>query len=408
VEARLKCCGEVHSIDVAAACTWHDAKDDWAILRFEGVVAAQVAAARLARLESRTTARRWSTFGFTDARPDAGEPHSGDIRLVDGDVIHLFGEEDAAGAGGLIAGASGGPCVFEGYVVGILLSALQNKKREGIHGAVYAFPILRIAEACGLELAPGPQVFEAEVALLLERVRGAALMKLAQALNVPHTESDEGLRVRAARGLLVANAQQMLDALVACRAGVDKPMAIVEMVLSHAVRDECATAVGRCLRQHDAQSPVRGVATSATTELAVRLLVARALQVYDVAEERYAYVENRSFGNEAWARRIREKILEVLRFDEENFETPEELNETLNAWKGIVAFPFNANAVPVAEIERYEGARPLARVADEDLNTFALEGFEVVPSFADSGTEKDLERSHREARMALERRPRRE
>src|SRR5688500_108269 len=84
-----------------SVCDWNA---DWALLRYTGAVPDDVPHLPLADLRERTYKPAWSTFGFSDAAPASGEPHSGDVELIEADVIHLYGKQAAAGKGGLVAG----------------------------------------------------------------------------------------------------------------------------------------------------------------------------------------------------------------------------------------------------------------------------------------------------------------
>ncbi|WP_332307126.1 trypsin-like peptidase domain-containing protein [Stigmatella aurantiaca] len=147
--------GEIITVPLGTQGSRSSIDQDWALLRFEGALPSPVVPLRLAGLESRPHARKWQTFGYSDAAPDAGEPHSGDIEDERGNVIYLFDKQGASGTGGFLSGCSGAPCIVEGHVVGIIVEALQRKEKErkaqSIHGAVFALRIEAVAVECGLK-----------------------------------------------------------------------------------------------------------------------------------------------------------------------------------------------------------------------------------------------------------------
>jgi hypothetical protein len=130
----------------------HSIAEDWALLRFEVRPPHTLTALSLTVLDDRTGHRHWRAFGYTAVSPVKGEPLTGHVTLAEPGLIHLYCDQAAAGSGGQVSGCSGAPCVVEGHVVGLIGEALQ-KDRLSIHGAMYAYPIAAIAEACGLPLA---------------------------------------------------------------------------------------------------------------------------------------------------------------------------------------------------------------------------------------------------------------
>jgi hypothetical protein len=131
----------------------HSIAEDWALLRFEVRPPHTLTALSLTVLDDRTGHRHWRAFGYTAVSPVKGEPLTGHVTLAEPGLIHLYCDQAAAGSGGQVSGCSGAPCVVEGHVVGLIGEALQlQKDRLSIHGAMYAYPIAAIAEACGLPL----------------------------------------------------------------------------------------------------------------------------------------------------------------------------------------------------------------------------------------------------------------
>lgn len=132
----------------------HSLTGDWALLRFEVRPPHTLSALSLAMLDDRPERRLWRAFGYSAVAPGEGEPLTGHVTLATPGLIHLHCDQAAAGSGGRVSGCSGAPCVVEGHVVGLICEARQNEGGGSVHGAMFAYPIAAIAEACGLPLAP--------------------------------------------------------------------------------------------------------------------------------------------------------------------------------------------------------------------------------------------------------------
>ncbi|WP_437552577.1 trypsin-like peptidase domain-containing protein [Sorangium sp. So ce367] len=156
-------------------------KDDWALLRCEKVPD-NVAAFTLAPLCPGFEVG-WSSFGFSEAAMDLGMVYEGKIRSF-GLRIQLFAEEATATEGSRIRGLSGGPCLVDGFAVGIIQTANMKEVSKGVfevrEGAVFTLPLSALAEACQDELSIRGRrpPFVPEVAQLLTPadplLRGAA------------------------------------------------------------------------------------------------------------------------------------------------------------------------------------------------------------------------------------------
>ncbi|CAN92436.1 hypothetical protein predicted by Glimmer/Critica [Sorangium cellulosum So ce56] len=385
------------------ATTMHSVDEDWALLRFEGTAPGAIAPLALARLEPRAWRRPWSTFGYGDAQPDKGEAHSGHIELEEDKSIQLFDRQAAAGAGGLLSGFSGAPCIFEGHVIGIVIEALQRTERgESIHGSVYALPIERVVVACGLPLVAAPVPFEGEVDAALANVQGASLLSLAKALDVPVRQPEQALRLWVARALLVADPKSVCDALVSCgcidNMPKDKPLAVAEMALARAIHEEGAQALRRCFEH----GKPKGVVTVASEALTAKLMVARALGKYALMKKHLTFVESRARSHEAWSVRIRDALLGLLGFAPGDIEDDAALDEGIAEWGGVVvAFPFDGHTSPLEEIERYQKARALAMIPAEGGATFARDGYELTRVFDDADVEKTIKKASSHAARYL-------
>lgn len=395
--------GGEERIVLATDCTKYNVEHDWALLQIRTTVPDKLVALRLARLEKRNYNRRWSTFGFSDVKPD-GEMHSGDIELEMLNTIHLYSKQAAAGSGGFVSGCSGGPCIVEGHVVGIVIQALQHRKRESVHGAMYALPIGWVADACGLPLAPGPQEFEAKVEAAFAKVRGAELQHLATKLDVPHSESEDGLRLRSARALLLADHQTVHQVLAEYADRISDPLIVAEMVLTRVFHAEAVAIVRTCFHE----GVPKGVATVAAEELTVRLLVARALG-FGLLDKFFTFIDNRACTRETWSARIREALLGILRCAPDEVENDDDFKELLKDWGGaILAFRFDAHTTPLLEIERYPPARGLAMLTAEDAATsICSAGYMLARALDGAEAERSLKSTQARAVRFLSANPKR-
>lgn len=378
--------------------TKHCVKDDWALLRFEGAVPSGVVALDLACLERRNHARSWSTFGYGDAQPETGEPHTGKVVLDDVDFIHLYDDQAAAGTGGFLAGFSGAPCVCEGHVVGILIDALKKKGGKSAHGAVYALPIQKVVDACGLKLLPAQVPFEVEVDAALSHVNGESLAKLADELGVPRMEDETARRLWTARAVLAKDNATVCNALARCGCLMTMPegaaMAVAEMALARAVHEEGARALQRCFKD----GTPRGVATVASEKVTARLMLARALETHQEMDYRFSYVNSAERSSEAWAARIRDLLLGWLGHSPMDLAKNEPLGDQIEDMGGLlIAFPFYGHMSPLDEIERYKKVRPLAMLSPQHGPTFSRNGYEIVRALVDGSREKDIKTAHANA-----------
>jgi hypothetical protein len=364
----------------------HDIDADWALVRVTGKVPAAVKPMRLAGLEERTTPRAWSTYGYNDAQREGGGSHSGQIEGLNADgEIELFSKQAAAGQGGFVSGCSGAPCVFEGHVVGIILEALQDGKQRAVHGGVYALPIESVAKACGLTLAPVRSEFSADVEAALAGVSGDMLLNLATALDVPHTESEPGLRTWIGRALLAATPDTVRRALVACVGFVRDPTGIAEMALAHALLVEGVGAVRSCFQNKSS----KGVATVAREQFTARLLVARALGA-PWRERHFHFIDVRAPSPGEWAKRVSDGLRGLMGFSPEDIEDAV-IDEELTEWGGaMIAFPLERDVSPLAAVERYTGARALAMLSPEAAAVFSRAGYELAPVVNGATAERDL------------------
>ncbi|WP_437941090.1 S1 family peptidase [Sorangium sp. So ce341] len=209
------------AFSTSATLVRSSAKDDWALLRC-AKVPDNVAAFTLAPICPGFEVG-WSSFGFSEAAIDMGMVYEGTIRSF-GRRLQLFAEEATAAEASRIRGLSGGPCLVDGYAVGIIQAANQTEVSKGVwevrEGAVFALPLSTLVEACKDELSirgPSPP-FVPEVAHLLapadNLLRGAA-----QILKLPDPTAIRGaaLAERVAEGMLRGGlklASEALDAVV--------------------------------------------------------------------------------------------------------------------------------------------------------------------------------------------------
>lgn len=381
-----------------------DLDDDWVLLRVEGTPPDDTPALPLAALSPRTYQPDWSSFGYTDAEPDTGEPHSGQVELVESDVIHLYGKQAAAGKGGRVSGLSGGPCIVEGQVVGLVLDALQQgTQRESVHGALYALPIQKVAAACGLPFESTAALpFQGEIEQAISGLGGTFLREVAEKVGVVSALSEPALRRAVARALLGADATTSREVLVKCRRhlkGVE-PMALAEMLLAMEIREETA----RLIERTGAGAAPRGVGAVAGTELTAKLLALRALHAvgYENALLRFQYVDSPSRTPEDWAERIRSGLYAMMKLEPGEL-GPDEDGEALSAelvelGMSVLAVPFDEQVLP--ELEKYEAVRPLVLVPSSA--SLRRDGYEVAPPYR-SKSEKEIETAYSRYDRALKR-----
>ncbi|MCK6685409.1 MAG: serine protease [Thermoanaerobaculia bacterium] len=387
--------GEVLSFKLSDKTVRTGLPDDWALLRYEGdVVAPTIPPLRLLRFEDacKRDQQVWSTFGYSEAQPQKGGTHFGEILLSKDDEIELYDVVAAAGSGGFVSGLSGAPCVFEGHVVGILVEALQ-KDRQSVHAKVYALPIERVAAACGLALAPGEQDFEADVRDALQNVTGTTLVRLAGSLNVPPMEEEDALRLHTARALILAPVAKLQDALDCCVGRLTG--AVVDMVHCGKIEEASVAQVRGC---HKFGSP-KGIAAISTVELTARLLVLRALGDHMKMPYYYGYVKSGACDAKAWSSMVRRQIIGILRSSEDEFANDEDLSRAIIELYGknhiIIGFQFNAWESPLDVIERYPKLHALAMLSPDQAGAFARAGYAIVCPLNELDKEVALMKSHK-------------
>jgi hypothetical protein len=137
---------------------WH-AAEDWVLLASEGPSTANWLSVGVLAPNDHV---QWETYGFPDAQPDDGMVCRGSVAnhagTLDGVTVQqLFCHEAAAGNGMPVSGLSGAPVLVNGFVVGVLRSALVASQidpdtglmsKANVGGTVYACPASRVAASC--------------------------------------------------------------------------------------------------------------------------------------------------------------------------------------------------------------------------------------------------------------------
>lgn len=101
----------------------------------------------------------WETYGFPDANPRDGLAQIGTVTNATGTfegvtAFQLFSDQAAGGSGAPVKGASGGPVIVGGAVVGLLRASLM-KEGLNVAGTLYGCPVALVLDRSG-DLLPIP------------------------------------------------------------------------------------------------------------------------------------------------------------------------------------------------------------------------------------------------------------
>ena len=101
----------------------------------------------------------WETYGFPDANPRDGLAQIGTVTNAAGSfegiaAYQLYSDQAAGGSGAPVKGASGGPVIVDGAIVGLLRASLM-KEGLNVAGTLYGCPIALVLDRAG-DLLPLP------------------------------------------------------------------------------------------------------------------------------------------------------------------------------------------------------------------------------------------------------------
>jgi hypothetical protein len=218
---------------------------DWAVLACDAPLPA-CSPLRLDALRTTGYPVDWRTFGYPGTGADVGSPYSGTVEVA-GSRLILFSKQAAANLGGKVSGISGGPCIVNGAVVGVIHTALLDDNKRVVEGRITAIPIELIEYGCDLvsiESSVGLP-YEDEFA---EAVQHAApkLLSIAKQVELPHPESmGPDLARQVARAILRGGLRRTAEVLhLYRRSFVHWGDHLRELAESLWVREPAAEALG--------------------------------------------------------------------------------------------------------------------------------------------------------------------
>ena len=145
-----------HSTEAAVVEGRVDPRADWILLRC-AVPPPGVRPIPLA--DSVEDGAAWETYGFPDANPRDGLAQVGTVTHASGtfegvSAYQLFSDQASSGSGAPVKGASGGPVIVGGAIVGLLRASLM-KEGQNVAGTLYGCPIELVLDRCA-DLLPIP------------------------------------------------------------------------------------------------------------------------------------------------------------------------------------------------------------------------------------------------------------
>ncbi len=138
---------ENHVSKASLTSDYYSVEEDWALLKLEN----PSPDSPLTLSDDVSMGAEWQSFGFPDTSPDSGSVCAGKVRdpiarYKNTWAIQLFSNEAAAGNGAPLFGYSGGPCIINNKVVGVMRSAIKDAYGDSVAGTIFATPISIICE----------------------------------------------------------------------------------------------------------------------------------------------------------------------------------------------------------------------------------------------------------------------
>jgi len=254
---------------------------DWAALACTAPVPGEIDPIELDDLDG-LPATPFETFGYPNLYgwPGNGGPMHGMLRRAANGAIQPFCNELDGKAADLAAGISGAPCLVADVAIG-LVNAVLAIGDTVVGGSLLVVPASTIAGESGgaLALSTDPGLpYLAETQRPLEALNDGMLQDMVNALELAPVAGQhlQALRRRVARGLLLAQPDNVAHALVS----VKEERSIREAAAHVVVRRESlgipSTTVQGALRLLDSGGTV---AFDATLEVSARLLLRRVSRV---------------------------------------------------------------------------------------------------------------------------------
>lgn len=264
---------------------------DWAALECEQPLPPGLNPIELDELDG-PPSTPFDTFGYPNLYgwPGKGGPLHGVVRRAPGGVIQPFCVELDGRAPGDAAGISGAPCLVADVAIGVIHEVL-GLGNAVVGASLLVVPTSVIAHESGGVLAPAtdPRLpYLPDTELPLEALNAGLLARMAERLELAEVAGHgaTALRRRVARGLLVAQPEQVARALVSVKDVRTVRDAIGQLVVQRESLGIQSTTVQGALRLLDGS--VRSAALNATLEVSARLLLRRVSWVRGYGDRWYS------------------------------------------------------------------------------------------------------------------------